>query len=90
MVASASVKMKEGPWEITTKAEMKGMPVQMPATRMKQCMTKKDMAPKPQKQPKGQECTTKDQKVSDNTLTYTMNCKSGQHRSNEREDGLQR
>ena len=75
-ITGASAEMKEGLWEITTKAEMKGMPMQMPATTMKQCMTKKDMTPKPEKQPKGQECTMKDQKVSGDTVTYTMECKS--------------
>ena len=39
-IASASAEMKEGLWQITTKAEMKGMPMQMPATTMKQCMIK--------------------------------------------------
>lgn len=68
--------MKEGLWQITTKTEMKGMSMQMPATTMKQCMTKKDMTPKSEKQPKGQECITKDQKVSGDTVTYTMECKS--------------
>ena len=75
-ITSASAEMKEGLWQITTKSEMKGMPMQMPATTMKQCMTKKDMTPKPEKQPKGQECTTKDQKVSGDTVTYTMECKN--------------
>ena len=75
-VTGASAEMKEGLWEIRTKSEIKGMSMQMPATAMKQCMTKKDMTPKPEKQPKGQECTTKNQKVSGDTVTYTMECKS--------------
>lgn len=76
--AGASAEMKEGLWEITTKAEMKGMPMQMPATTMKQCITKKDMAPKPEKQEKGQDCKMKDQKVTGDTVTYTMECKSAE------------
>jgi hypothetical protein len=75
-ITSASAEMKEGLWQITTKAEIKGMPMQMPATTMKQCMTKKDMTPKAEKQPKGQECVTKDQKVSGDTVTYSMECKN--------------
>jgi len=75
-ITSASAEMKEGLWQITTKSEMKGMPMQMPATTMKQCMTKKDITPKPEKQPKGQECVTKDQKLSGDTVTYTMECKN--------------
>ena len=72
-VTGASAEMREGLWEITTKAEMKGMPNQMPAMTMKQCMTKKDMTPKPMN--KDQNCTMKDQKVVGDTLTYAMECK---------------
>lgn len=75
-INSASAQMKEGQWEITTKAEIKGMPIQMPATTIKQCMTKKDMAPKPEKQPKGQECVMKDQNITGDTVTYTMECQN--------------
>jgi hypothetical protein len=75
-ITGASAEMKEGLWQITTKSEMKGMSMQMPATTMKQCMTKKDMAPKPEKQSTGQECAMKDQKVSGDTVTFTMECKS--------------
>ena len=71
--ASAEMEMKEGLWEITTKAEMKGMPNQMAPMTMKQCMTKKDMTPKPMN--KDQNCTMKDQKVVGDTLTYAMECK---------------
>lgn len=73
-VTSIQAEMKEGQWEITTKVEMKGMPMQIPATTMKQCVTKKD--PVPQKQEKGQECKMKDQKIVGDTVTYTMECKS--------------
>jgi hypothetical protein len=75
-ITNVSAEMKEGLWQVTTKAEMKGTSMQMPATTIKQCMTKKDMTPKPEKQPKGQECTMKDQKVSGDTVTYTMECKN--------------
>ncbi len=78
LVAGASAEMKEGLWTITTQAEMQGMPVQMPATTMKQCITKKDMVPKPEKQEKGQECKMKDQKVTGDTVTYTMECKTAE------------
>jgi hypothetical protein len=78
LVEGASAEMKEGLWTITTQAEMKGMPVQMPATTMKQCITKKDMVPKPEKQEKGQECKMKDQKVTGDTVTYTMECKTAE------------
>ena len=73
--AGASAEMKEGLWEITTKAEMKGMPNnQMPAMTMKQCMTKKDMTPKPANKGE-QNCKMKDQKVMGDTVTYAMECR---------------
>jgi hypothetical protein len=74
-VAVGSAEVKEGLWEITTKAEIKGMSNQMPATTMKQCITKNDIVPKPEKQEKGQECKIKDQKVSGDTVTYALECK---------------
>ncbi len=72
---SASAQMKEGLWEITTKAEMKGMPAQMPATTMKTCVSKEDMVPKPAAQGTGQECKMKEQKVVGDTVTYAMECR---------------
>jgi hypothetical protein len=74
-VTAGSAEIKEGLWEITTKAEIKGMAAQMPATTTKQCITKNDVVPKPEKQEKGQECKIKDQKVSGDTVTYTVECK---------------
>lgn len=78
LAAGASAEMKEGLWEITTKSEIKGMPMQMPATTMKQCITKKDMTPKPERQEKGQECKIKDQKIIGDTVSYTTECKSAE------------
>jgi hypothetical protein len=74
-VTVVSAEVKEGLWEITTKTEIQGMPGQMPATTTKQCITKNDIVPKPEKQEKGQECKIKDQKVSGDTVTYTIECK---------------
>jgi hypothetical protein len=65
--------MKEGLWEITTKAEMKGMPSQMPPTTVRTCISKKDMVPKPDAQ-SGQDCKMKDQKVVGDTVSYSMVC----------------
>ena len=70
----ASAELKEGFWEITSKAEMKGMSGKMPATTVKHCITKKDAAPRPKAQ--NQDCVMKDQKISGDTVTYTMECKT--------------
>jgi hypothetical protein len=75
-VSGASAEMKEGLWEITTKTQMKGVAIQIPPTTTKQCLTKQDMVPKPEKQQSGEECKIKDQKVAGDTVTYTVECKT--------------
>ncbi len=72
--AGASAEIKDGLWEITTKVQMKGIPTQIPATTVKQCITKNN--PVPQSGTKGYECKTKDYKVSGDTVTYTIGCTS--------------
>ncbi len=67
--------MQEGEWEITTTMEMPGMPMNMSPVKHTQCLTKKDLVPK-ESQP-GQECTVIHNKVTGNTVTWTMKC-SGQ------------
>jgi hypothetical protein len=65
--------LKEGLWEITTQTEIKGMPYAMPPTTLRQCITRND--PVPQTKDKNYECKTLDQKVTGNTVTYTVECK---------------
>jgi Na+-translocating ferredoxin:NAD+ oxidoreductase RnfG subunit len=74
-VAAGYAEVKEGLWEITTKSEIKGMPAQMPVSTTKQCITKNNIIPKPEKQEKGQECKVKDQKMSGDSVTYAIECK---------------
>jgi hypothetical protein len=74
-VTAGSAEVKEGLWEITTKTEIKGMPAQMPVTTTKQCITKNNVIPKPEKQEKSQECKIKEQKISGDTVTYSLECK---------------
>ncbi|HDQ03251.1 MAG TPA: DUF3617 family protein [Deltaproteobacteria bacterium] len=71
-VFGAFAEIKEGLWEITTRAEMKGVPVQMPATTVKQCITKDKPVPKSASD--DYECKVKDYKVSGDTVTYKMEC----------------
>ena len=68
--------MKEGLWEITSKTEMPGMPFAMPATTFKQCITKKDLVPQG-KNTSQQSCKMIDNKISGNTVTWTMICDQG-------------
>jgi hypothetical protein len=74
---SASAELKEGLWEITTRADMKGMPgIKMPGTTVRQCITKQDVAPKPQHRQPGQDCKITEQRVVGDTATYAMVCTS--------------
>jgi len=74
--ALAGVNMHEGLWEITTRVEMQGMPMQMPARKHTQCLTKKNMLKTmvPKKQDKEEECKITDTEISGNTVTWVMKC----------------
>jgi len=71
-VSAALAEIKEGLWEITSRAEMKGLPAQMPATTIKQCITKDK--PVPKSAADDYECKVKDYKISGDTVTYKMEC----------------
>jgi len=71
--ALARAELKDGLWEFTTQVEMKGMPQKMPATTFRHCITKSDPVPKNQR--KNYDCKTISQKMSGNTVSYTMECK---------------
>jgi hypothetical protein len=73
-VQAADLNMKDGLWEITTKVEMKGMPANIPPTVMKQCMTKKESVPQ-QSKDKNPNCKMVEQKVSGDSVTWSMICK---------------
>ena len=73
--AFADVDINEGEWEITTKVSIPGMPMEMPATSYKQCLTKKELVP--QKPESDQNCEITDFKVSGNTISWKMNCSGG-------------
>ncbi len=73
---SAWAQFKDGMWEMTTQVEIKGMPQQMPPATFRQCITKND--PVPQNQDKSYDCKTTSQKISGNTVTYTVECKGSE------------
>lgn len=73
----AAPDMNEGQWEITSKMEMPGMPMQMPVTTITQCITKENNVPKSGDQGGG--CRMVDVKTSGNTVSWSMACdQSGQ------------
>jgi hypothetical protein len=65
--------IQEGMWEITSKVEMPGMPMEMPPMKYTQCLTKEDLVP--QSSQPGEECKITQTKVTGNTVTWTMQCK---------------
>jgi len=72
-INSALAEIKDGLWEITTKAEIKGMSGQMPPSTVRHCLKKND--PVPKAKDKSTDCKMKDQKISGDTVTYAMECK---------------
>jgi hypothetical protein len=74
-IAGSGPNMQEGKWEVTTRMEMPGMSMSMPAVTSTQCLTKKDFVPQGSQQ--GQECKVTNTKVDGNTVTWTVKC-SGQ------------
>lgn len=71
--------MTEGLWEITSKVNMPGMPMQMPAHTMQHCFTKEDIAkgdktvPQNQERP-DQKCEMVERKMVGNKFNYKMVC----------------
>ena len=71
--AAGQVDMQDGEWEITTRVEMPGMPVQIPPMTVTQCITQKDLIP-PSEQPDS-ECSVTHNQISGNTVTWSIDCK---------------
>ena len=71
--AGSEPDMKEGTWEITSKMEMKGMPVEMQQPmKYTRCLTKKDLVPK--SSDASMKCKTTQVKTNGNTVTWVMQC----------------
>lgn len=79
--APAGVNMQEGNWETTVQMTMEGLPVPMPPTTYTstQCLTRKDMVPHTAS--KRQKCKIRNQKVTGDTVTWSMICEDGGGRS---------
>ncbi|NOY67994.1 MAG: DUF3617 family protein [Deltaproteobacteria bacterium] len=74
VVASAAmaIDMNDGKWEISSRVEIPGMPMQIPASTTTECLTKDKPAPAPPQMPAG--CEMPDIKISGNTVTWSVNC----------------
>lgn len=72
--AGSEPNMKDGLWEITTKVEIPGMPMEMPAMTHTQCITKENAVPD-SSQP-DQECKIIESHVNGDTVTWQMKCET--------------
>ena len=72
----AGPNMKEGKWQISSKMEMPGMPMQIPAQTYTHCLTKEDMVPR-QKTP-DQNCKMVNNTVKGSTVSWQMECATPQ------------
>ncbi len=70
--------IRAGMWEITSKMEMPGMPMEMPATTVKHCYTKEDVKDQKKVISTEKDCTVTDLKSTGNKVTWKMKC-TGQH-----------
>ncbi len=74
IVFGKDINMKEGLWEITTRMQMQGMPMQMPVYTFRRCITREDMVPRQEDRP-GQECKVLKTDVKGDTVTWVMECR---------------
>ncbi len=71
--AYAGPNIMDGKWEITSKVEMKGMPMEMPAVKTTMCLDNKNAVP--QKPERNQDCKMISNKIEGNTVTWVMQCR---------------
>ena len=74
--ASEEINMNPGLWEWTAQMNMPGSGMKIPPQINRRCLTKKDLVPASKKP--GQECEIKDLKTSNNSVTWSMTCKTPQ------------
>lgn len=65
--------IKEGLWETTVKIDSPGLEMHFPPFKSTQCITQTDAAPQ-SSQPGADSCKVTDQKISGNTVSWTMTC----------------
>ena len=68
--------MQPGLWEVTTRMEMTGMPIQMPAQTVRHCYTREDVEKGERTVPRSddKDCKIKDYKLRGNTASWSIVC----------------
>lgn len=69
-----AMELKEGLWEMTSKMEMKGMPMELPSQKFRRCITK-DKAVPMEMEDKDVKCKVVEQKITGNTIFWKVICK---------------
>lgn len=76
--APAGPDMISGMWEITTKWEVPGMPMEMPAVTFTQCLNRENMVPRPGGEGSG--CTITHAEAQGSSVAWDVECTgSGQN-----------
>jgi hypothetical protein len=75
-LAQAAPNMSAGLWEITTKSEMPGMPMQMPPTTFRHCYKAEDLKQTKETLPVDKNCKFDDLKESGNSVRWKVSCKT--------------
>lgn len=76
MAMAAPPNMQAGLWEITTRMEMPGMPMQMPPQTIRHCYKKEDLKDSKDALPADKSCKLEDLKESGNTVRWKVACKT--------------
>jgi hypothetical protein len=82
--ALAQTPMRDGQWEVTMQMEMPGMPMQMPAMKSMQCVTKEQLKDPGNALPKGpdsKDCKVSDYKAEGSKVSWKMACTGAQKMS---------
>ena len=66
--------IRPGMWEVTSKMEMPGMPMAMPAATVKHCYTKEDVKDQKKVITRDKDCKVTELKGSGNKVTWKMVC----------------
>lgn len=72
--APSGPNLKDGRWEISSKLEMTPMPFHMPPVTFTQCLSRTDYVPQQTQTDGPNPCTLTDNKVKDDTVSWTMVC----------------
>ncbi len=70
----AADSIRDGYWEVTSQAEMPGMPMKIPASTIMHCYSKEDVKDHKKVIARDKNCTLTDYKMTGNKVTWAMKC----------------